>query len=191
MTTPSLSSPSPSWKRDRYIDAVKSEVFRVMVKRHGRFDADDIVSNVLLKLWGRIDEFMASYPDPVVFARAVCRNEGVDFLRRENSQRGAGARHQRRIISGDAPHPETGVAFFDTHDVEGADIADLWIAALEQSYRWAQIQVGIPAREFEAMRLTFLEGHTDAEAGVIMGVTRECVNRWKNGGKRRLQGMLA
>lgn len=191
MTNPPISSPAPAWKRDRYIEAVKSEVLRIMVKRYGRFDADDIASNTLLKLWSRIDEFMASYPDPVVFARAVCRNQAVDFRRRENSQRGAGTHNQRPVLFGDAPHPETGECFFDTHDRVGDDIADQVIAVLEQNYLWAEIQLGIPTHEFEAMRLTYLEGYSDAEAGHIMGVTRECLNRWKNGGKRRVQEMLA
>lgn len=191
MPTPTVSSSIPAWKRDVYVAEVKSEVYRAMVKRHGRFDADDIVSNVLLKLWVRIDEFMADYPDPVVFARAVCRNEGVDFIRRENSQRCAGSHNQRPNVYGDQPDPVTGLTFFDGHDVVGIDIADVVIDALEQHYRWAEIQLGIPPREFEAMRLTFLEGLTDAEAGDIMGVTRESVNRWKNNGKRRLQEILS
>ena len=191
MPTTFTSSAASAWKVDRYVEAVKSEAYRALVKTHGRFDADDIVSNVLLKLWTRIDEFMAAFPDPVVFAHAVCRNEGVDFVRRENAQRCAGARNQRPNVYGHDPDPVTGLCFFDTYDEEGDDVADLVVELLDQNYRWAEIRLGIPPREFEAMQLTCLEGYSDAEAGDIMGVTRESVNRWKNGGKRRLQEMLS
>lgn len=191
MPTPTISSPIPAWKRDLYVEEVEKESLRLLVARHGRFDADDIVQEILLHLWVRLDEFMASYPDPVVYARAVCRNRGIDFRRRENSQRGAGTHNQRPVLWGDAPHPETGECFFDNHDPVGDDVAELVVADLERDYRWAEIQIGVPPREFEAMRLTFVEGLTDAEAGAIMGVTRESVNRWKNSGKRRLQELLS
>ncbi len=191
MLTPTISSSIPTWKRDRYLEAVKVEAFRIAVKNHGRLEADDIVQDVLVKLWGRLDETMTAYPDPVVYARAVCRNSGIDHLRRQKSQRGSGARGGRDVISGDAPDAATGLSYFDTRESVGDDIADEVIAALENDYRWAEIQMGVPPREFEAMRLTFLDGYTDAEAGDIMGVTRESVNRWKNNGKRRLQELLS
>jgi RNA polymerase sigma factor (sigma-70 family) len=191
MPTALVSSDRPKWQVDRYVAAVRDEVLRTMVKRHGRFDADDITSNVLTKLWARIDEYMEKYPDPVVFAHAVCHNEAVDFFRKENVQRCCGARNQRTTVYGDAPNEETGLSFFDAYDKEGIDVAEMVVKVLDERYRWAEIALGIPARQLEAMRLTFVEGHTDAEAAIIMDVARESVNRWKNAGKKRLLEMLA
>lgn len=191
MPTALISSDLPAWQVDRYLETVRDEVFRTMVKRHGRFDADDIASVVIVKLFARIDEFMERYPNPVVFAHAVCSNGAVDFFRKENAQRGAGARNKRAIVCGDAPHADTGLSFFDTHDEEGDDVADIVADALEGRYRWAEIALGIPADEWEAVRLTCVEGYSDAEAAAVVGVTRECLNRRKNAGKRRIKELLA
>jgi RNA polymerase sigma factor (sigma-70 family) len=191
MTTALISSDRPAWQVDRYVEAVRDEVVRAMVKRHGRFDADDIASDIIVKLFARIDEFMERYPNPVVFARAVCGNGAVDFFRKENAQRGAGARNKRAILCGDAPQVDTGLCFFDVYDEEGADIADVVADDLERRYRWAEIALGIPADEWEAVRLTCVEGYTDAEAAAVVGVTRECLNRRKNAGKRRIKELLA
>lgn len=188
---PTAISPFAPWQRDRYLEAVRSEAHRVATASYGPFDADDIAQEVATKLFPRLDETMAKYPDPVVYARAVARNEGIDHLRRGNAQRGAGAKGKRPVKSGDAPHPETGESFLDNYDVEGPDVADLVADDIETRYRGVEIQLGVPARELQAFVLTCVEGRTDAEAGVIMGVTRETVNRWKNNGRRRLQEMLA
>lgn len=190
-TMPTPARSFPMWQQDRYLAVVRDEALRVATAQYGPFAADDIAQDVVAKLFVRIAEMMEKYPDPVVYARAVTRHEGVDHLRRDNAQRCAGALNQRPNVYGDKPDELTGTTLFEGLDRHEADVADQVVDVLEADYRWAEIQLGVPARELQAFVLTCLEGHSDTEAGVIMGVTRETVNRWKNSGKRRLQEMLS
>lgn len=188
---PTTARSFPKWQQDRYIEAVRAEAFRVALAVYGPLAADDIAQEVVAKLFGRIDEMMEKYSDPVVYARAVTRNEAVDHMRRDNAQRCAGALNQRPNVYGDKPDALTGITVFEGLDRKNPDVAEVVVDVLDADYRWAEIQLGVPARELQAFVLTCLEGHTDTEAGVIMGVARETVNRWKNSGKRRLQEMLS
>ena len=191
MPTTSASSPTLVWTADLYVEEVRSEAFRVLVKRHARFDADDIASEVVLKLLGRLDFFMERYPNPLVFARAVCGTTAVDFVRRDNAQRCAGARNTNPNVYGDAPRADTGLSVFETCADDRVDVAGEVVQALDERYLWAELALGIPERHLEAMRLTLVEGYKDAEAAARMGLARETVNRCKNEGVRLAQELLS
>ena len=190
MPTTLTSSTTPAWKVDLYVEAVRSEAYRALLKSHGRFDADDIASEVVLKLLGRVEFFMERYANPLVFARAVCRTTAVDFTRRDNAQRCAGARNERPNVYGDKPSADTGLSFFDVHVDRDTDIADEVVQYLDEQYLWAELALGIPERQLEIMRLTIVEGFTDAEVGRKFGKTREYVNRGKNGGLHTARELL-
>ena len=175
-----------------------AELYRLVANR-GRnsqirndADADDIIQWVVEKLIDRFVFFSSRYPDPVKFARAALGTTTIDFYRRQNSQRGSGARGTRTVVSGNhVGQDDDGVSPFDLVAAEGSDFADDLVSQMDAAYESVEIQLGLPRDEFEALWLTEVEGLTDAEAAKILGVARECVNRRKNKAIKKLRGGAA
>lgn len=181
----------PAWVVDRYIGEVMAEATRVLVRKHTAFDVDDILGEILAKLATRIQDTMDRYPNPVVYARAVCGNQVIDFVRSQHAQRGAGARNRREVLSGDAQLEDSDSTVFDTIAAREDLLEDRVLDRLETAYREAEIALGIPADEWAALRLTDILGYSDAEAAEILGVARETVNRRKNRARQRCKELLS
>lgn len=149
--------------------------------------ASDVASEVVVKFLKNAEAIMVKYPDPIVFARAVTKTTAIDYRRKLAAQRGEGARQARRVVSGDS-HEDDQVSAFATSENAVVDFADDVANKLDAEYLLEQIALGIPADEFEALYLTEVLGLTDAEAGELVGVRRECINRRKSRAKARLEG---
>ena len=186
-----ITSSHPVWEAENYISEVRAEATRVLSRQYAAFDVDDIASDIVLKLLERLDETMTRYPNPVVYANAVCRNQGIDFLRRQRGQRCEGARGGRKVISGDATAEGSDLCIFDILVDEGPLVDDEVLGYLGEAYLAAEIQLGIPADEWEALRLTDVLGFSDAEAAEILGIARETVNRRKNRARKLCKEMRA
>lgn len=75
-----------------------SEFFRAARACCGKGDrAQDVVSFTVLKVTDRLDYYMHRYPDAAEAARATIVNAGHDYDRRQQVQRGAGARGGRVV----------------------------------------------------------------------------------------------
>lgn len=175
-----------TWTVDAYCDAFATEVFRVakgMLKCVHK--AGDIVGIVGEKFSLRIDFYMERYENPVVFANAVTRRTVIDYLRRENVQRGAGVHGKREVVSADAPIKGTELTAFDVEPDRFSEFEACLVSRLDDEYELAKIRLGVPTDEWDAMHLTFGCGYTDAEAGAVLGVARETVNRRKRRGLGR------
>lgn len=181
----------PAWEVDRYVGEVMAEAHRILARTRSPFDADDIVGEVMAKLASRIDRTMDRYPNPVVYARAVCANQLIDFVRAQHVQRGEGARNRRKVISGDVQLPDSDSTIFDTVMSHDELIEDQVLDGLDEAYRQAELALGIPADQWEALRLTDMLGYSDAEAAEILGIARETVNRRKNRARKRCEELLS
>ncbi|NBV74105.1 MAG: sigma-70 family RNA polymerase sigma factor [Actinobacteria bacterium] len=181
----------PAWEVERYIGEVMAEATRVLVRKHAAFDVDDILGEILAKLATRIADTMDRYPNPVVYAHAVCGNQAIDFVRAQNAQRGAGARNRRKVVSGDAQLEDSDSTVFDGLVAREELLEDRVLDRLETAYREAEIALGIPSDEWEALRLTDMLGYSDAQAAEILGIARETVNRRKNRARKRCQELLS
>ena len=62
-------------------------------------DVDDIISYAVVTLMEKVTRVMASYPDPVAYARMRYSSVAHDFRRRQMAQRGEGARGERKLVS--------------------------------------------------------------------------------------------
>lgn len=174
------------WTVDAYCEAFGAEVFRLakgMLKCNDR--AGDVLGLVNLKFSQRVDFYLERYPNPVVFANAVTRRTVVDYLRRDNVQRGAGVRGKRRVVSGDATIGDSDLTLFDVEPDRFSLFENDLVGRLDAAYKAAEIRVGIPVEEWDAMSYTVGQGYNDAEAGEILGVARETVNRRKRRGLQR------
>ena len=189
-TPASFSSSSTPWSISSYSSAVLSEATRVAEAQKWGHMASDVASEVVVKFFSDPEGIMANYPDPIVFARAVTKTTGIDYRRKVAAQRGEGARQGRKVVSGDSSDDERS-PYSESAEYAVADFADDVASRLDVAYRLEQIELGIPADEFEALYLTEVLGLTDAEAGHLVGVRRECINRRKNRAKSRLEGGAA
>lgn len=177
---------SPSWSISSYSSATLAEAVRVAESQKWGHMASDVASEVVAKFLDDAEEIMANYPDPVVFARAVTKTTGIDYRRKMASQRGEGARQGRKVVSGDA-HDDEHSPYSESVEYAVPDFAEEAVSRLDLAYLMEQIELGLPADEFEALYLTEVLGLTDAEAGEMVGVRRECINRRKNRAKMRLK----
>jgi DNA-directed RNA polymerase specialized sigma24 family protein len=94
-------------------------------------------------------------------------------------------------VSGDAQLEDSDSTVFDGLVAREDLLEDRVLDRLETAYREAEIALGIPSDEWEALRLTDMLGYSDAEAAEILGIARETVNRRKNRARKRCQELLS
>jgi RNA polymerase sigma factor (sigma-70 family) len=182
-------SPAPCLRAavDEYVVAVFREVMRV-AGRHGlRVDADDLAGEVVAGVLERPEVVMASYPDPVRYARERVRHAGISFERRQRVQRGEGARLHpdgegllhpgRRYVSGDAPVADGLDCLFARAADPAAQFepaADDRMMAFELLRRCCE---GLSAQEVDEVWLVDGCGFEVQEIAELCGQARETVSR--------------
>lgn len=180
------SNPSSAWTASDYAVAVQEEAFRIAVLVvRCRHSASDIAQDVAMKFLKNAESNMERYSNPVVFAHAATRTVAIDHIRRMNKQRGAGVHGKRRIDGDFTANDETAAAKFIDGERDHGDFADSLVDDMDDRYRLAEVELGIPADEWNALYLTVGLGYTDAEAADVLGVARETVNRRKQRGLKR------
>lgn len=186
---------------ETYVMAVFGEVARIAARSHRSFDADDIAGEVALAVTSRPAAVMASYPDPVSFARQRARHAGISFDRRERSQRGEGVRLYsgadgqlqpgRRYVSADAlgPTGSDGSAsrLIDQSPSPEVEVTDRMVAgALLQ-----RCSAGLSPAEFNEVWLVDGCDYTVQEVAALRGQRRETISRRLSQSRRRMQQTAA
>lgn len=182
---------------EAYVMGVFREVARIAARSRRGFDADDIASEVALAVAARPGAIMASYPDPVSYARQRARHAGISFDRRERAQRGEGARlfvgndglqrPGRRVVSGNVTGTggcEEAIALIADLDVQ------VEIAATERMVTAALLQqcfAGLSTSEIREVWLVDGCGYSIHELATFCGQRRETVSRRLNNSRRRIR----
>ncbi|CAN5391791.1 hypothetical protein BH10ACT2_BH10ACT2_28890 [soil metagenome] len=167
-----------------YVLAVFREVARIAARSRSAFDADDIAGEVALAVVGRPATVMASYPNPVLYARQRANHAGISFDRRERSQRGEGVRlyaatdgqlHPgRRYVSSDALAAHGLPSHVTDHGAapDEAVTERMVIGALLQ-----RCCVGVSASDLQVLWLVDGCGYTVQEVATLRGQRRETLSR--------------
>ncbi len=167
-----------------YVLAVFREVARIAACSRRAFDADDIAGDVALAIVSRSAAVMASYPNPVLYARQRAGHAGISFDRRERSQRGEGVRlyaatdgqlHPgRRYVSSDALAADGPLSHVNEIS------ASLEAVVTERMVAGALLQrcsVGVSASDMEVVWLVDGCGYTVQEVATLRGQRRETLSR--------------
>lgn len=167
----------------RYVEAVyahlcKTYGFKIAKASLRGHKPADIGSFAIEKVIRNVQRFMNRYPTPDHAANAVASNSFVDYCRRDNAQRGHGARGTRMVI-GDEPGnfgDGGGESLIARHPESIVD-PEAWV---EDDYRKgiiAKVREHISPLAWEGLVLTQINGLTQAEAAVILGVSLGHLNR--------------
>lgn len=144
---------------------------------------DDIRSDIGWRLATDIERIMRSYPNPLVWVAAILPNLRVDVVRRNNAQRGSGARNTRRVgelddlAINEFEMREGYTAPADSRIGDAAHPMDLVPQATLA--RLAQKQASL-------FRMREIDGFTTAEAADLAGTTANNASRLIAGAKRIL-----
>lgn len=107
MTAPGISAAAV----EHYVTVVLRRLTILLAGRAPASVIDDVVQSELLRLIEHLGEIMAKYPEPVAYAAA--RGTGgralIDHVRRDNVQRGRGAKGRRSVLGGDTAHVRLGI----------------------------------------------------------------------------------
>lgn len=155
--------------RRRRLEAVVAEVgvplHRYLVRRADPGTADDVLGDVLLVLWRRVDDIPEDAP--LAWCYAVARRCLSNHVR--------GAQRQQRLLGRLArARPDQPVA----DDLDGPDELHAMLAAL-------------PATDAEVLRLWAWEDLAPREIAVVLGVTPNAVSIRLHRAKQRLREGLA
>ena len=194
MTTNLDATCSLTSAEEAYVLAVFREVARIAARSRHAFDADDIAGEVALTLVGRPTKVMASYPDPVHYARQRARHAGISFDRRERSQRGEGARlyigadgqlqPARRYLSTDAVSGDGPLS----HRADQGTLPDIEVT--ERMVVGALLQRccdGLSPSDVQVAWLIDGCGYTVQQVAAMRGQRRETLSRRLNKVRKRMQ----
>lgn len=172
---------------DCYVVAVHREIVRLIIRQHGAQAPQDVAQDVVETLLGKLDRIMASYADPVVYARVAYQHATVQAGRRNRVQRGEGSRlftqadgtraPGRSAVSGDAVAQDGERCLFDT--LEGRDAA---IDEVVATYVDARRQISgawgdLSRRDRSAYFMVRGLGYPVTDVATSMGVRRETLQR--------------
>lgn len=180
----------------RYVEAVHARLCKIfgykIAKAHLRgHQPSDIANFTIQKVIRNVTKFMATYPTPDHCANAVATNSFHDYCRRENAQRGHGARATRTVI-GDEPvtNGETdAVTVLERHPGNVVDPEE-WVERDYHQGILGEIREQMSDLAWEGLILTVFHGLTQEEAAERLGVGREHLNREINKGKKIARQML-
>ena len=89
---------------DRWLGAMSIEAYAAARRKEvAATVADDIVQEMAIYALGQLDELMAKYPNPAVFANVRFAHGHSTWRRTQSVQRCEGARRTRRVVSLDTP----------------------------------------------------------------------------------------
>ena len=134
---------------------LKGKIFRLALRiTLSRAEAEDIVQDVLIKVWKRRDD-LAEVDSIEAYSLTVCRNLSLDRLQRKEND---------NVNLDDAPPTE-------------ADDAppDLQMIRNERIYNIKRLIERLPIPQRAAMQLRDMEGKTYKEISAITGQTEEQV----------------
>ena len=134
---------------------LKDKIFRLALRiTLSRAEAEDIVQDVLIKVWNRRDD-LAEVDSIEAYSLTVCRNLSLDRLQRKEND---------NVNLDDAPPTE-------------ADDAppDLQMIRNERIYNIKRLIERLPIPQRAAMQLRDMEGKTYKEISAITGQTEEQV----------------
>lgn len=187
-------------RRTAATEAYVTEVHRHLTTMLGRRFApdltDEMVQEECLRLLERIDEVMAGYPDPVVYAKvcATGRHALLRLMRTDDVQAGRGARRGRVVEHGDA-HPRS----IDDRPGRATDIGSLYERyarrtaqhtdtdeLLDRRLQLQELFAALTPRERTLLYLVDAQGHTVTEAARRLHIARETAARLRSAVYRRL-----
>ncbi len=141
-------------------------------------EVDDIISYAVVTLMEKVAHVMASYPDPVAYARMRYSSVAHDFRRRQMAQRGEGARGERKLVSASDEQTWTqleGIAYGAEYDVA---------ERMDNMKLIKEVMAILPIEQQRMFFLRGVHGLTDTEIAKIMGKRRETVNRVLSAARR-------
>lgn len=134
---------------------LKDKIFRLALRiTLSRAEAEDIVQDVLIKVWNRRDD-LAEVDSIEAYSLTVCRNLSLDRLQRKEND---------NVNLDDAPPTEADDAPPDLQMIRNERIDNI---------KWLIERLPIPQRA--AMQLRDMEGKTYKEISAITGQTEEQV----------------
>jgi Predicted DNA-binding proteins len=167
----------------RYVEAVYAHLCKAfghkIVKANLRgHKSADVANFAIQKVIRNVQRFMNRYPTPDHAANAVASNSFVDYCRRDNAQRGQGARGKRTVM-GDEPGRFGDVGMESVISRQPGSIVDPndWI---EDDYRRrviGEVREHISTLAWEGLVLSEINGLTQTQAAAILGVSRAHLNR--------------
>lgn len=144
---------------------------------------DELRSDIGWRLATDIERIMLNYPNPDVWVAAILPNLRIDVVRRNNAQRGSGARNTRRVGELD----EVAINEFEMREGYTAP-ADSRVG--DVSHPMELIPQATLARlgqkQASLFRMREIEGFTTAEAAESVGTTPNNASRLIAGAKRIL-----
>ncbi len=194
-TTATPSTPLTPAQR-RYVEAVYAHLCKTYGLKIAKANLRghkpaDVANFAIQKVIRNVQHYMDRYPTADHAANAVSANAFVDYCRRDNAQRGHGARGTRTVI-GDEPgnygdsDGESLIARQSGTIVDPEDIVD-------DDYREGiirEVRENISPLAWEGLVLTEINGLTQTEAAKLLGVGREHLNREINKAKKIAKRML-
>lgn len=113
-------------------------------------EAEDMVQNVLVRVYGRWDRLVATDPNVLAYVRRAITNEHISWRRRWSTR-------NIRFVAG-----------HELHAVPGSE------PRAHDDSMWQDV-LALPARQRAAVVLRYYEGLDDAEIADVLGCTRSTV----------------
>jgi RNA polymerase sigma factor (sigma-70 family) len=108
----------PQYDAESYLTTLITEVDRRVryLRTVNEANRGDVAQRTIEKYLGKAEAIRAEYPNPGIWAGQRLACEAIDFGRRENAQRGCGARGTRRVDAFDPTDPLTQSILTDRTD---------------------------------------------------------------------------
>ena len=180
----------------QYVEAVyahlcKSYGYKIAKANLRGHKPTDVANFAIQKVIRNVRGYMDRYPTADHAANAVAANAFVDYCRRDNAQRGHGARGSRTVI-GDEPSVQgdrDGESLIARQSGTVLDPEDF----VEDDYREGiirEVRENISSLAWEGLVLTQINGLTQTAAATVLGVGREHLNREISKAKKIAKAML-
>ena len=164
-----------------YIQSAWAHAEKILWKDPWR---DEICSDVGLRLSQGVADIMNAYPSPHVWVNVVVKTIRIDVVRRDNAQRGCGARNQRHV----GELNDLAINEYEWHHgyTESAD-SRLGEVSHPMDLIPQATLVRLTDKQVTVFRLRELDGFTTAEAAHQVGITPNNASRLIAGAKRTLR----
>lgn len=180
----------------RYVEAVYAHLCKTYGFKIGKANLRghkpaDVANFAIQKVIRNVQHYMDRYPTTDHAANAVASNAFVDYCRRDNAQRGHGARGTRTVI-GDEPGSYGDSVAESVITRQSGTVVDPeeWV---ERDYREGiidEVRENISPLAWEGLVLTEINGLTQTEAAKLLGIGREHLNREISKAKKIAKRML-
>lgn len=193
--------------RNAYQEAFCTNLKDKLLTKCKRDELADIVSKEALDLLEKIDEVMARYPKPDVYAneRAKLGRAAADFRRRDNAQAGRGAYGTRKVLNGDGvfhdhlydhwdDQPNKNGKTGTNYEVFAAHQPDFVSDLVDHDERQRllhQALLQLSTDEREILSLIDGEGRTVTSVANLLGLSRETVSRKRSRALRTVRLAVA